>query len=206
MSQKMSKSKPKNYRRDWLKERNQHEWWKNKYKELEATIKGEALPSKMAAVTEEQAQHFEVTNKLKSSIVNLVDQIDALKKELKACQEECRLKDEEIESLKDALGLCLKSNPLKAEDRQVADPEAAAEVEEGGEPDDGLSGGVEESKDEEEEEEQEEEQEAEEEEEEQEAEKEEEEEEEGAESKDEEAEEEEAGEDNNVLYPVELRF
>ncbi len=140
----------KDYKRKWLKERHQHEYWKKKYKELEATIKGEAEPLKMSAVTEEEKQIHEFRSTI---IANLVAERDALKKELEACQEACKLKDEEIESLKNGLALCLKSKPLEAGDRQVADPEAAKELEEGGEPDDGLSGGVEESKDEEEEEE-----------------------------------------------------
>ena len=192
----------KNYKRDYLKERHQHEYWKKKYKELEATIKGEAEPLKMSAITEEEKELHEFRSTI---IANLVAERDALKKELEACQEACKLKDKEIESLKSGLAKCLQATPLKKEDRQVADPEAAEEVAKGGEPDDGLSGGVDESKDGEEEE-------AEEEQEEEEAEKEEAEEEEeqeneeGAESKDEEEETENPEEEDNVLYPVELRF
>ena len=144
----MSKSKAKDYRRDYLKERHQRKYWEKKYKELEATIKGEAEPLKMSAITEEEKEIHEFRSTI---IANLVAERDALKKELEACQEACKLKDEEIASLKSGLALCLESRPLEAGDRQVADPEAAKEVEEGGEPDDGLSGGVDESKDGEEE-------------------------------------------------------
>ena len=138
----------KDYKRDWLKERHQHEYWKKKYKELEATIKGDNKDLKMSAVTEEEKEIHEFRSTI---IANLVAERDALKKELEACQEACKLKDKEIESLKSGLAKCLQATPLKKEDRQVADPEAAKELEEGGEPDDGLSGGVDESKDGEEE-------------------------------------------------------
>ena len=140
MSYKMSKD----YRREWLKERHQHKYWKKKYKELEATIKDDNKDLKMSAVTEEEREIHEFRSTI---IANLVAERDALKKELEACQEACKLKDKEIESLKSGLAKCLQATPLKKEDRQVADPEAAKEVAKGGEPDDGLSGGVVESKD-----------------------------------------------------------
>lgn len=116
----MSKSKPKNYRRDWLKERNQHKHWKNKYKELEATIKDDNKDLKMSEAKDE---YDKAMTDLHKAHDKLVAEIDTLKKDilvykaaLKGCKEKCHRKDAEIAALKK--GARLAPGPLRREEAQ----------------------------------------------------------------------------------------
>jgi chromosome segregation ATPase len=96
----------KDYKRDWLKERHQRKFWQEKYKELEATIKGEAPPLKMS-------DYDEAMEKLHVARDEHMERIKQLEAELKACQEACEEKDKEIAALKESIAELLKPGDLE---------------------------------------------------------------------------------------------
>ena len=95
MSKKMSKSKQKDYRRDWLKERRQRTYWEKRCKELEATIKDDNKDLKMSEA------YDKAMGDLHEAHDKLVAELKECKAALKKCQEECHRKDAEIARLEE---------------------------------------------------------------------------------------------------------
>ena len=121
----------KDYKRDWLKERRQHTYWKEKYKELEATIKG--TQQQNIEMAEAKEEYDQAMSGLHEAHDKLVAELEQCKEELKECREECQRKDEELAKLREDLGNLLKPGPLE---RQVADESVEAD-EDGSESKDG---------------------------------------------------------------------